>query len=68
MEFSRQEYWSGLPFSPPGDLPNTGMEPASTGALALQADFFTAEPWGSPHTPDPKLESRVHKNLWLFIF
>ena len=29
MGFSRQEYWSGLPFPPPGDLPNSGIEPAS---------------------------------------
>ena len=29
MEFSRQEYWSGLPFSPPGDLSNSGIEPVS---------------------------------------
>ena len=29
MGFSRQEYWSGLPFSPPGDLPNPGIKPAS---------------------------------------
>ena len=29
MEFSRQEYWSGLPFSPPGDLPNSGIKPTS---------------------------------------
>ena len=36
MGFSRHEYWSGLPFSPPGDLPNPGVEP---GSLALQADF-----------------------------
>ena len=35
MEFSRQEYWSGLPFSSPGDLPETGIEP---GSPALQAD------------------------------
>ena len=35
MGFSRQEYWSGLPYPPPGDLPNLGMEPTS---LALQAD------------------------------
>ena len=35
MEFSRQEYWSGLPCPPPGDLPNPGIEPRS---LALQAD------------------------------
>ena len=36
MGFSRQEYWSGLPFPSPGDLPDPGIEPA---ASALQADF-----------------------------
>ena len=40
MEFSRQEYWSGLPFSPPGDLPNPEIEP---GSPALQADSLPAE-------------------------
>ena len=35
MEFSRQEYWSGFPFSTPGDLPNSGIKPRSP---ALQAD------------------------------
>ena len=43
MGFSRQEYWSGLPCSPPGDLPNLGMEPRSP---ALQADSLSAEPLG----------------------
>ena len=38
MEFSRQEYWSGLPFPFPGDLPNPGIEPAS---LALEGMFLT---------------------------
>ena len=38
LEFSRQEYWSGLPCFPPGDLPDSGIEPVSR---ALQADFFT---------------------------
>ena len=37
MGFSRQEYWSGLPFPSPGDLPDPGIEP---GPPALQADFF----------------------------
>ena len=41
MEFSRQEYWSGLPFSSPGDLPNTGIEPRSP---ALQADALLSQP------------------------
>ena len=40
MGFSRQEYWSGLPFPSPGDLPNPGIEP---GSPALQADALTAE-------------------------
>ena len=43
MEFSRQEYWSGLPFPPPGDLPNPGMEPTS---LVLAGRFFTTAPPG----------------------
>ena len=45
MEFSRQEYWSGLPFPSPGDLPNSGMEPRSP---ALQADALPSEPPGKP--------------------
>ena len=40
MEFSRQEYWSGLPFPSPGDLPNPGIEPTSA---ALQADTLPSE-------------------------
>ena len=39
--FSRQEYWSGLPFLPPGDLPNPGIKPES---LALQVDSLPSEP------------------------
>ena len=41
MGFSRQEYWSGLPFPSPGDLPNPRIEP---GSPALQADALTSEP------------------------
>ena len=40
MEFSRQEYWSGLLFPPPGDLPDPGIELTSPEAPALQADVF----------------------------
>ena len=43
MGFSRQEYWSGLPFPPPGDLPDPGIEPTS---LALAGGFFAIEPPG----------------------
>ena len=40
MGFSRQEYWTGWPCPPPGDLPDPGTEPASPATLELQADFF----------------------------
>ena len=43
MQFSRQEYWSGLPFPSAGDLPNPGIEPRSP---ALQADSLPSEPPG----------------------
>ena len=46
--FSRQEYWSGLPFPPPGDLPNPGIEPMSP---VLAGGFFTTEPPGKPCIP-----------------
>ena len=41
MGFSRQEYWSGLPCPPPGDLPNPGIESESLIAPALTGGFFT---------------------------
>ena len=43
MEFSRQEYWSGLPFHSPGDLPNPWIKPRSS---ALQGDSLPSEPLG----------------------
>ena len=46
MGFSRQEYWSGVPFPSPGDLPNPGIEPRSP---ALQADALPSEPPGKPN-------------------
>ena len=45
MGFPRQEYWSGLPFPSPGDLPDPGIKPASP---ALAGGFFTTEPPGKP--------------------
>ena len=45
MEFSRQEYWSGLLFPSPGDLPNLGFRPTFP---ALAGRFFTTEPLGKP--------------------
>ena len=45
MGFSRQEYWSGLPFPSPGDLPDPGIKPMSP---ALEADALPSEPPGKP--------------------
>ena len=46
MAFPRQEYWSGLPFPSPGDLPDSRIDPTSS---ALAGGFFTTEPPGKPH-------------------
>ena len=43
LVFSRQEYWSGLPFSSPGDHPDSGIKPASPASPALAGRFFTTE-------------------------
>ena len=49
MGFPRQEYWSGLPFPSPGDLPDPGIKPTSLGPPALAGGFFTIEPAGENH-------------------
>ena len=51
--FSRQEYWSGLPFPPPGDLPHPGIEPLSQASPALTGRFLTTSTtWEAcTHTP-----------------
>ena len=46
MGFSRQEYWTGLPFASPGDLPDPGIEPMSLVSPALADRFFTSAPSG----------------------
>ena len=46
MGFPRQEYWSGLPFPSPGDLPSPGVEPTSP---ELAREFFATAPPGKPH-------------------
>ena len=48
MEFSRQEYWNELPCSPPGDLPDLGIEPTSAACPALTGRFFPTVPPGKP--------------------
>ena len=48
IEFSRQEYWSGLPVPPAGDLPDPGIEPTCLASPALAGGFFTTAPSGKP--------------------
>ena len=57
MGFSRPEYWSGLPFPSPGDLPKPGIEP---GSPALQADSLPAEPPGKGGEPQSNAEEEGH--------
>ena len=59
MGFSRQEYWGGLPFPSPGELPNPGIESASPVRPALAGRLFTTEPRGRPHKESlfPKLQT-----------
>ena len=59
MGFPRQEYQSGLPFPPPGDLPNPGIKPASPVAPALQVDSLPAEPLGKPIKAYGHIETRT---------
>ena len=62
MVFSRQEHWSVLPFPPPGDLPDPGIEP---GFHALQADPLPTELQGKPNCPPGKrLNQSRENNKW----
>jgi len=75
MEFSRQEYWSGLPFHSPGDLLDSRIKPVSPmspATPALAGRFFITEPPGKPHLVtilycifESCLESRSQKFLSL---
>ena len=61
MEFSRQEYWSGLLFPSPGDLPHPGFKPHSA---AFQADSLLSEPTGKPtKCTVPEIERREKKSF-----
>ena len=66
VEFSKQEYWSGLPFPIPGDLPDPGIEPTSPASPILASRFFTIEP---PEKPQLliKLPQTVIEVTLLFI-
>ena len=61
MGFPRQEYWSGLPFPTPGDLPHPGIKPVSLVSLALAGGFFTTEPPGNS-------KYLAHISLTILIF
>ena len=63
IEISRQEYWSGLPFPSPGDLPNPGIEP---GSPTLQADTIPSEPPGKPRTL-PVIIIQLLSHVQLFV-
>ena len=60
MEFSREEYWSGLQIPPPGDLPNPRIEP---GFPTLKADFSPAEPPGKPIEDETSHDIPLGQNL-----
>ena len=64
MEFSRQEYWSGLPFPSPGDLPDPGIEPRSP---ALQADALTSEPPGKASRRELQIYVHPLSNITMFL-
>ena len=68
MGFSRQEYWSGLPFSTPGDLLNPGNKPVSLSPPALASRFFTTVPTGKPlnrYEQDPNPLLNIFYIWWL---
>ena len=66
MGFSRQEYWSGLPFPSPTDLPDPGIEP---GSPALEADTLTSEPPGKPMEEAMVIQSKLREeNFFSFFF
>ena len=62
MGFPRQDYWSGLPFPSPGDLPNSGIE---SGSPVLAGRFFTVEPPGKPISEVIILASSTQMQLFV---
>ena len=65
MGFSRQEYWSGLPFPSPGDLSDPGIKPTSP---ALQVDSLPLSHWGSPYQKINSQNNRIHRLLHSYKF
>ena len=75
--FSRQECWSGLPWPPPGDLPNPGIKPVSPVTSYIAGEFFTTEPQGKaqgshketqssylPWYPSAAFHEKFSQRLW----
>ena len=66
MGFPRQEYWSGLPFPAPGDLPDPGIESMSTVFPALQADPLQKATWEAPTSKyKPQMSIGLHGYVFL---
>ena len=69
LEFPRQEYWSGLPFSSPGDFPDPGIKPMSPASPTLADRFFTTEPlWMSLWYIDTLSEFLAKASLFFWHF
>ena len=66
VEFSRQEYWSELPFPPLGDLPNPGIEPTYLTFSVLLGRFFTTEPHGKPNS-NIEFDIKVMNEIYYLI-
>ena len=65
MGFSKQEYWSGLPFTSPGDLPDPRIKP---GSPALQADALSSKPPGKPQPLFKQTSWQIMSSLIFFLF
>ena len=65
--FSRQEYWSGLSCSPPGDLPNPGISPASPVSPVLKSDSLLLSQWGG-HTSCFSIRLKIQNKSFLHFF
>ena len=64
MGLSREEYWSGLPCPPPGDLPDPGIKPMSSAAPALQVDSLPLVPTGKSRMLLGKGQARLGNHKW----
>ena len=68
MAFSRQEYWSRLPFLPPGDLPGPGIEPTSLHLLYRRQTLYHWATWEAPHITLTHVFSFPNPMLWFVTF